>query len=602
MECNKSEATVAVESMPLIVVFSLRKQIRKILSVGLVQCRYQVIQSTSSHEVHLKANQYAPRLVIADINEYNFMDILLVNRLTQSKRTEDTKLLAIVPKNLKSKLESLIGTKDSKSKSLLKERLQLIEFPFDFTYLLKKIDKMLKPSDEDEQNKDLKEDKSQDKPNSTQNGNILFDFNLSNEKKFSYIDSLLQKQWAFPFTIVKALDIIGSDESCTRELATCIKTDVSASAALLKVANTVFFAKRFGRITDVRDAIVRVGFTETKNLLSCFALINLSTKIRTKSGFTRNEFWLHSLATGIIAQKLCENVGFKHPELAFVSGILHDLGKIPLDNNFNDVFPKILEMTTSKIIAFYESEYELLNFSHSELGHYLLNKWNFPSVISQSILNHHNVEKIINTTPLSDRIIQEATYVANQLSKSTILGHSCDEVLQEIPVQMLDDLKVTSGFLNSFYLYTFKKLDFFSQFLNIQISDFKVKMPAKGKVLGAVAFIHGHHSPTHPIVISLKHNGYQVITEKRLTPEIQSAKRVIIIMPEPGRPLDIVFHDENHLDKKGDQTLKINIIDVDPTLTTDKGIDFSENMVFINQRHLDSRLVLHIVDKFYAVE
>lgn len=599
MEKVQEKKKTTSNAMPLILVFSLRKRMREIIAVGLLQCNYRIIQATTSQEAHLKANQYAPELVIADISEKNVKDILLVNRLIQSVRTAKTIMLSIVPGNLKVQLESLIIAKDKESEYKLSKHMQLIEFPFDFTGLLSKINTILMINAENNKVSQSKENSSSEQLSVLQRGKILFDHNVTKEKKFEQIVSLLRKQWAFPFTIIKALDIIGSRESCSRELARCIQTDVAASAAILKVANTVFFAKRHGRVTEVLDAIVRVGFEETRNLLSCFALIDLSCKLKTKSGFTRNEFWLHSLTTGIMAQKLCENAGYKRPEHAFVAGLLHDIGKVPLDNNFHEVFPRLLDETTSQIVAFYETEYQLMNFTHSGFGHFLLTKWNFPASIPNAVINHHDPVRIMQTTPTADRILQESTFIANQLSKAINLGHSCDEVLQEIPQQFLNDFKIPEGPPDYFYSYIYKKVNFFSQFLNLQIKEFPEKTESLGKPSDRIVFIHGHHAQFHPLIKALKTNGYHIEAVKALTPELQDITRVIISMPEPGRPLDIVFHEDNRIDDNESSVLKINIIDVDPLASSDKGVSYNGNMIFINQKHLDVRLVLHILDSFF---
>lgn len=583
----------------LILIFSLRKRIREIITVGLLQYHYRIIQADNSQEAHLKANQYAPDIVIIDISKNNIKDILMVNRFARSNRTKHTTILAIVPGQFKIKLDSLIKGKESEQGCTIEKQLQLLEFPFEFSELLKKISEILLPDKVAslQTNSIVKKETIQQ-----QSGKLLFDISIQNEIKFKQITSIMNKQWAFPFTIVKAFNIISSEKSCSQDLSKCIETDLAASAAIIKVANTVYFAKRNNRINNVLDAIVRVGFNDTRNLLSCFALIDLSSQIRTKSGFTRNEFWMHSLSTGIIAQKLCHNIGYKRPELAFVSGLLHDLGKIPLDNNYCDVFPRLLDETTSKIVSFFESENDLMNFTHANLGHYLLNEWNFPPSISSAILNHHDVEKIKHVTPVTDRILQQAIFIANQLAKSMSLGHSCDEVLHEIPQQMLNDFKIMKGPSDSFFIDVFQKLNFFSEFLSLPCRNFQSNENIQEQNSKEILFVHGHHSSFHPIVHAIKYNGYSIKTVKQMTAELEKDTRVIISMPEPGRPLDIKLHGEEHVENKDMKILKIMIIDIDPSHSSAIEIDYNCNMIFINNKHLDVRLILHILDKFFFDE
>lgn len=579
---------------PLILIFSPRSRIRDILSVGFIQCHYKITQATNSNIASLKANQFAPDLIIADITPNNTKDILMVNRLKSSARTKNIPFLAIVPSVLKERLEEIAS---SKAENIDEPLFHLIEYPFGFSALLDKTKQILR------KNGVIGPDTEKGKEDSrTANRRIearLFDMNIPIDKKLQEVESLIQKHWAFPFTVIKALDIIGSETSCCKELAKCIDSDLSVSSAVLKVVNTVYYAKRNSRSTDMLEAVVRLGFKQTRNLIACFSLIDLTPEIHKVSGFTRPEFWMHSLCVAYIAQKLCEDVNVRKPQLAFYTGLLHDLGKIPLDNNFKDLFPKLLEETTSRIDLFYKVEKDMMNFTHADLGHYLLTKWNLPSTITVGVLNHHKPDVILNTSPVADRIIHEAVYISNQIAKAMNFGHSCDEILQEIPQQMLNDLNIPKGPSDRFITSIIRTLNQMSQYLNIPIKKMTLTQPAPEKSEGTILFIHGSHAEFNPIVMALRHNGYTVQVSQKMLPQTDPSIKVIISLPETGVPLDIVLYDDDQKLEEEDATLKIFIMDVEPQ--NSKAKDFADsNMIFINQDHLDMRLLLNILDKFYG--
>lgn len=597
MSTVSSKSDTSHPYSPLVLIFSNRERIRDILTVGLLQCHYRITQATNSNIASLKASQFIPDLIIADITANNTKDILMLNRLRHSERTRNTPLLAVVPLAIKEKLEKILDEKSSIDTTSGDSQFYLIEYPFSFSDLLKRIEHILhkygKPPPE-----------KQKKPGEEEQVNLfigkrVFDANIQTNKKLQEIADVLHKQWVFPYTVIKALDIIGSETSCCNELAKCIKSDLSASAAILKVANTVHYAKRQRRITDIQEAVVRLGFHQTRNLLYCFSLIDLSSETYGESGFTRLEFWLHSLAVALIASKLCEDSGFRRPELAFVAGLIHDLGKVPLDNNFKNVFPKLLEETTSRIDMFFQTEKNLMNFNHADLGHFLTNLWNFPSSISLAILNHHNPDRILETTPVMDRILHEAVFIANQIAKAMNLGHSCDEIVQEIPLQMLKELSIPKGTSDRFITTIIRNLNQMTKYLNIPIKKLTLSHPAGELSEGEILFVHGNHSEFHPIVLALRHNGYSVRIAKQIPAEPDSSIRVIISMPEPGTPLDIVLYDDDQ--KKPDEStvLKLFIMDVEPEKAASRSFA-DTNMIFINQDHLDMRFVLHILDRFFG--
>lgn len=582
---------------PLILIFSSRERIRDILSVGLIQCHYRITQATNSHIASLKASQFAPDLIIADITANNTNDILMVNRLKNSERTKNTPFLAIVPNAIKTNLENIVKAKSDNPETTKDLPFYLIEYPFNFINLLKKIQSIFLK--QGISLPDTRQNKTDDEGANKRIEERMFDVNVPVDTKLQEVISLINKQWAFPFTVIKALDIIGSENSCCSELAKCISSDLSASAAILKVANTVHYAKRNSRITNMQEAVVRLGFKQTRNLIACFGLIDISPKLHKNTGFSRPEFWMHSLCVAHIAQKLCEDCNIRRPELAFIAGLIHDLGKIPLDNNFKGLFPKLLEETTSRINMFHKTEKHLMNFSHADLGHYLTTQWNLPSSISLAILNHHRPDTILKTTPIVDRIMHESVFIANQIAKAMNFGHSCDEILQEIPQQMLNDLHIPKGPSDRFITTIIRSLNQMAKYLNIPIKKMTLSQPPPELSDGSILFIHGSHAEFNPVIMALQHHGFTVKVVDKIPDKPDPSILAIITMPEPGTPLDVVLYDDDQSCSEKSKTLKIFIMDVEPQKNSIQTFADS-NMIFINQNHLDIRFLLNILDKFFG--
>ncbi|MBN1600726.1 MAG: HDOD domain-containing protein [Chitinispirillaceae bacterium] len=577
----------------LILLFSPRERVRDILSVGLVQCNYQVLQADTSYQAAIKANQMLPKAVLIDVSAENSKDILLAERLRKSMRSRNISILLITPKQPDALLIRVISELALKSKEEDSGRIQMINFPFAFSEFLEKV-KLLVTDDKSEQ-MDAK------KGGGEQNNAIaerLFDNSIEPVKKMAEVSSVLQNQWAFPFTIIKAMDIIESDAGCCVELAKCISTDPAVSSAVLKISNTVQYARRHGRINDIRDAVVRLGFRETRSVMACLSLINLTPEIYKSRGFERREFWLHSLAVGLIAEKLCADIGFRRPELAFIAGLLHDLGKIPLDNNFDWVFPKLLDQTMVSYTPFFETEERSMKFTHAEFGHYLTTLWNFPSLISCAILHHHNREQILKTTTLYDKLVQEAVYVANQLAKAVSIGHSCDEILEEIPFEIMRDLKLTNGPSDWFFKSVDEKLQLLCSYLNLDTGCLTVHTSRPFTTDSDVVIVYNEKALFHPMVTALRNNGFLVKVTSRDIPEPPKGKRVIISIPEKGFPLDIIFYGDNQKNEIVADVLKIFIVDTEQP-RHDSSTLASDNILFMDRNTFDIRLLLHTLDTFF---
>lgn len=583
----------ADNSGPLILLFSPRERIREILTVGLVQCNYQVVQAKTSYLAGIKASQMLPKMVIADLSCENPKDVLLAARIQKSVRTNDISIVLIVPASPDPFVIKIIDELKEQVAPEERKEIGTIQYPFAFADLLGKIQKAVKNSDQEsvEENAVV--------------GDInrivekrLFDPMIKPDKKLQDIGSVLKQNWGFPFTVIKALDILESDSACCTELAKCISTDPAVSSTVLKIANTVLFARRHGRINDIRDAVVRMGFKETRSIIACVSLIDLSPEIYRNRGFGRREFWLHSLAVAITAEKLCVGAGFPRPELAFMAGLLHDLGKIPLDNNFETVFPRLLDETMDSFCAFYEAEERLTGFTHAHLGHYLTNHWNFPSSISTAILNHHEKERILSSTSKMDRMLQGSVFVANQFAKAVALGHSCDEILEEIPAGMMRDLQMESGPDRKFFTDVLSQLRQFCSYLNLNLQEqhFIPGITEAGD--SDIVLVYDQRTVFHPMIVALSNNGFKVRQTDHFTGKMKKGKHVVISIPERGLPLDIMFYGDEQEPGDDVEVLKIFLVDMEQSQSMRDNVSHS-HLMFMDRRTFDIRLLIHTLDTFF---
>lgn len=587
--------TGEAERKPLIVLFSPRERVRDILAVGLTQCNYEVALAETSYLASIKANQFLPGLIIVDLTPENTQAVHLITRLQLSVRTRNICVLVIVPRSLRHILDSI-----SEHHTSHEVVYHVVEYPFHFADLLKKINAVFKHDERGNPAGDLslvKPGGAVDEHARDAIARELFDPNISRSQKLADIEAAILKQWGFPFSVVKALNIIESNESCVNELAKCISTDPGSSAAILRVTNTVQYAKRGKRVTEIHEAVVRLGFQETRNLLACLSLINLSPELYQNYGFSRHEFWLHSLACGLIAEKLCADMGHRRPELAFIAGLIHDIGKIPIDNNFSSVFSRLLEETANRIMPFYMVEKELTGFTHAELGHHLATEWNFPESISLSILNHHDPDRVLATRTPLDRFVQESVYVANILAKAACVGHSCDEIVPPIPSAILRDLRIPNGPDDRFFAGIHRRLYFLCRDLGISLKDMVIGSPnPQHRDIQVVAVVNAE-VPFHPAILSLKSSGFCVKVAQKYLPEVHQQAQVVLAIPEKGSPIDIMLLEDETNEPRQSSTLKIFLLDVVPEKKMLKGFADTD-IVFFDKHNLDLRVLLHTIDSF----
>jgi putative nucleotidyltransferase with HDIG domain len=129
-------------------------------------------------------------------------------------------------------------------------------------------------------------------------------------------------------------------------------------------------------------------------------------------GFDRSGFVRHSLATGIMARTVCSSFAIGHSNTVYVSGLLHDIGSIVIYQHFRAEWDLINGLVRGRQVPRIQVEKEILSMDHAGVGSLLLEKWDLPEAIVESVRLHHSPEEV------RDNENAYTTWLANTLAKA----------------------------------------------------------------------------------------------------------------------------------------------------------------------------------------
>jgi len=374
-----------------------------------------------------------------------------------------------------------------------------------------------------------------------------FLFILDKEKlateKIEVMVQYVGKLMAFPFTISKILSITKDMKSGAFELSRAIKADSAITTTILKVSNSVLFASRDRKISDIKEAIVRLGFNETKNIALSMSVMKMFSPEEKSMGYSRIDFWYHSLACGVIAEKIAKVTGQKYPEEAFVAGLLHDFGILLLDEFFSEIFEQIIGKTTENGTPFLQTAQELMGINQNDLVESLFAKWNIPSHIIFGIKNNLNFLVLDEHAEKPAREMAIITGLAQILAKTYNIGRECDQFVHAIPDDLLMQLKLPYGIQETFFDDVYHNINIYTRFLNLE----EKKFPEEGPMTGE----NGEHATTlgvvdlskrvfEPHLRYLKSQGYKLVTVQAPA-ELDALERspdVLVVNTSSETPMD----------------------------------------------------------------
>ncbi|MBE9545926.1 MAG: HDOD domain-containing protein [Proteobacteria bacterium] len=265
-------------------------------------------------------------------------------------------------------------------------------------------------------------------------------------KIYSKIDELP----TLPAVIPKLLSLTESDRSNASDVTDVIFRDPALTSKILKVANSAYYG--FSQeISNLERAVALLGFNMVKSLALSIGVIHSLPSGKKSLNFSQEGLWIHSLAVATVMQEFGERFGKGDDKgHLFIIGLLHDIGKIVLDQFFSELFQQVLEETHNRGKAeLYMAERRVIGFDHGEVGAMLLTRWRFPDMISNPIEFHHQTE-IPEGTDANDVAILR---IANVLPQELGLGDEGNPVSPEIDEEDLKILKMKEKELEDMRAY-----------------------------------------------------------------------------------------------------------------------------------------------------
>ena len=269
------------------------------------------------------------------------------------------------------------------------------------------------------------------------------------ERHLKKIQATIARMPSLSTTVVKVLETCNESQASANDLKRVISLDPVLTGRVLKLINSAYFA--LGKpITSLTRAIIMLGVNTVKNLALSFAIMKNMKGSGSFHAFTTNEFWMHCLGVGVVAKSLAAAKGLfpTEQEEYFVAGLLHDLGKLPLNKQFSEEYFQVCQSASKQYEPFYLREDQLLGIDHCKVGAMIAKKWRLGESLVETLSNHHHPD---DCTENSQELVSTIS-LANQIAIELKIGSAGDSITDRAMLEQLTDkVGVDYGQLSDFH-------------------------------------------------------------------------------------------------------------------------------------------------------
>jgi len=273
-----------------------------------------------------------------------------------------------------------------------------------------------------------------------------------------------------PCVIARFLARLNSFELTPGSLAELIEADPALTVAVL------FLAAGQGQTGgSVRSVLDRLELRELRDRLISAKPYGLGEPDEGKIEF-RKQITRHSIAVAYSARRIAEALGAGpatppiNADSAYLAGLLHDVGKLALDEAMPKSFERIVEEAKTTNAAGWAIEQKYLGVDHAIIGKRLAQRLGLaPDVILGIWLHHSNTQAVSQALP--EASLARVVRLADCMARESEIGESGSYDTPAAQPELAESLGITAGQLAQIAAGLAETVDDKTRLLGLDLPD-----------------------------------------------------------------------------------------------------------------------------------
>lgn len=245
---------------------------------------------------------------------------------------------------------------------------------------------------------------------------------------------------SLPQFVIETLNKLEDPKSNAADVGHKLSLDEGLLVRVLRLANSAYYGLS-RKITGVSEAVSYLGFKTVKSIVLAATVYKFMDNSFSGYALDRGELWKHSQSVAAAAHYISQHFKVGDPEEAYIGGMMHDIGKIVLNDYVRFGYGIILRFVEEDKLPFCEAERCVLGFDHAQVGGLVLEQWNLPEAYSL-VASYHHMPWELGPEKADYQTAVDIVHVANAVCLMLGAGIGGDGLQYNVSVESLERLGI----------------------------------------------------------------------------------------------------------------------------------------------------------------
>jgi putative nucleotidyltransferase with HDIG domain len=227
---------------------------------------------------------------------------------------------------------------------------------------------------------------------------------------------------SIPQITMKLIRLMHGENYDMQEIAAEVSRDQVLSAKIISYCNSALISPH-KKIDSITRATLILGEIRLLEIVISTSLQDFFEKQEGGYSLVRGGLFRHSLAVANLTKVIARKISRQDVQTAYTAGLLHDIGKIVLDQYVATSRPTFYCSQRKGVADLITAEQEAFGTDHQEIGAELAVIWNLPENLGEAASLHHYPERAVINPELV-----HAVYIADLLASWFMAGVEIEKI------------------------------------------------------------------------------------------------------------------------------------------------------------------------------